>query len=335
MEKRICRGAVRWAFNCSEWNPSEEQWLQALDLVSEEERQRIMRFKRPTPSMGLLVGRTNPDAKSALAGRLMMLLLAATELDIEVNRVRFDRTPERKPYLAIPCCHIFPHFNFNLSHEGDWVVLASEPIDLVGIDVMKVGLRGGDKDVGKFLHNMQNCFTKHEWTTIRGIPCDDDKKKRITDTETLRRFFYYWTLKEAYIKAVGVGLELDLQRLEFHIDNLDDEDDDQSSKRPPSMLKKALVKIDAEWRREWSFEVGLPFELNHQHGEEHVVAIARGPYEQAAASYQACLHRVNDNMSVSSGHKDAPTLQHQCPWRVWRYDELIQAIFTRMAKEGN
>ena len=56
------------------------------------------------------------------------------------SKFQFGRTEKGKPYLINPpnksssgC-----HFNFNVSHQGDYVVLAAEKGSLVGVDVMKV-----------------------------------------------------------------------------------------------------------------------------------------------------------------------------------------------------
>ncbi len=62
-------GIARWVFNFTEWQPTEEEWQAALSLVEKEEQERIGRFRRPT--LPPLVGRTNPDAKSALIGKGM------------------------------------------------------------------------------------------------------------------------------------------------------------------------------------------------------------------------------------------------------------------------
>lgn len=70
-------GKVRWAFNFDEWQPTEEEWQQALALVEPVERERIGRFKRPVNPP--LVGRTNPDAKSALIGKVTIIALLAKE----------------------------------------------------------------------------------------------------------------------------------------------------------------------------------------------------------------------------------------------------------------
>jgi 4'-phosphopantetheinyl transferase len=41
----------------------------------------------------------------------------------------------------------------------------------------------------------------------------------ISQDEGLRRFFWIWTLKEAYTKALGLGLGFDFRRVEFDVEN--------------------------------------------------------------------------------------------------------------------
>jgi 4'-phosphopantetheinyl transferase len=83
----------------------------------------------------------------------------------------------------------FVNFNFNLSHHSEWVVLGSEPSQLIGVDVMdmQVPRRKEDADVIKFFNDMNSCFTPYEW-------------KHIKYTENLdlqvSQFFRNWTLKE-------------------------------------------------------------------------------------------------------------------------------------------
>ena len=43
-------------------------------------------------------------------------------------------------------------------------------------------------------------------------------KAGITQDEGLRRFFWIWTLKEAYTKALGHGLCFDFRRVEFDVE---------------------------------------------------------------------------------------------------------------------
>jgi 4'-phosphopantetheinyl transferase len=42
---------------------------------------------------------------------------------------------------------IFPNFNFNVSHHGDYVAIASEPLCLVGIDIVSFDIPQGGETV--------------------------------------------------------------------------------------------------------------------------------------------------------------------------------------------
>lgn len=85
-----------------------------------------------------------------------------------------------------------PHFN--MTHTGDCVAAAvsAEP---VGIDAEEV--RKAPFEV------MPRVFTAHE---IRQVENADDPD---------RMFFTFWTLKESYIKRLGLGFSFDLHSVEF------------------------------------------------------------------------------------------------------------------------
>lgn len=56
----------------------------------------------------------------------------------------------------------------------------------------------------------------------------------ISEEEGLRRFFWMWTLKEAYTKALGMGLGFDFSRVEFDV-------------------PEGMVRVDGEVPRGWRF----------------------------------------------------------------------------------
>jgi 4'-phosphopantetheinyl transferase len=116
------------------------------------------------------------------------------------------RTKEGKPYVPVrgdDAHSLMPSFNLNVSHHGDWVVLASEPHDLVGVDVMKNELRPTTTEA-EFLACMRHVFTDAEWRLV-----DAASPHRLDAFHTL------WCLKESLIKATGIGLGFDLQRASF------------------------------------------------------------------------------------------------------------------------
>eukprot|EP00662_Eupelagonemidae_sp_cell21_P028249 gene28249-10156_t len=181
--------------------PSQAEWDACLARVQPEERQRIGKFNRG----GGNTGRVNPDAKSSLIGRLMIRKLCRCALGLRDDEVVLTRTKEGKPYLARDCdaaAAAPPLFNFNVSHSGGRVLLASEPRALVGVDVMEIALVPARRaaDVADFFGSMRDYFTPAEWAVIDAPPQPAD------------RVFAFFCFCESIIKAMGIGLGYDLLR---------------------------------------------------------------------------------------------------------------------------
>ncbi|MEZ4452205.1 MAG: 4'-phosphopantetheinyl transferase superfamily protein [Nannocystaceae bacterium] len=91
---------------------------------------------------------------------------------------------------------------FNLSHTDGCAVLAIAPATVeVGVDVER---RRPSRDL---LGIARHSFAPPEIEALLAL--DGDAR--------LRRFFDYWTLKEAYIKARGVGISLGLDNFAFTV----------------------------------------------------------------------------------------------------------------------
>ena len=67
-----------------------------------------------------LDGRNNPDARKVVAGRILLRALISEELGIPWGELAFMQTPQGKLYLN-NASDVYPNFNFNLTHAGDWV----------------------------------------------------------------------------------------------------------------------------------------------------------------------------------------------------------------------
>ncbi|KAM8975984.1 L-aminoadipate-semialdehyde dehydrogenase-phosphopantetheinyl transferase [Pelodytes ibericus] len=215
--------SVRWAFLCGAWAPTREEWLLCARCVQPEEKQRIGQFM------------FTRDAKAAMAGRLLIRKLIAEKLHIPWNNILLQRTAKGKPFLAkgIPTQH--PNFNFNVSHQGDYAVLAAEPDLQVGIDIMKTD-RPGSGSTEEFFRIMNRQFTDKEWCTIKSLD---------NEWSQLDMFYRHWALKESFIKAIGVGLGFNLQRIEFEAS-------------PVNMEKGKIYRETKMWldeeKENWSFE---------------------------------------------------------------------------------
>ncbi len=91
--------------------------------------------------------------------------------------------------------------SFNLSHTRGLIVCIVARERAVGIDV-EARDRGG-----RLLEVADRFFSPDEVQALRSLP----------EEEQLERFFVYWTLKESYIKARGMGLAIPLSEFSFDV----------------------------------------------------------------------------------------------------------------------
>ena len=112
---------------------------------------------------------------------------------------------ENYPELAIPVTvsyeekngkpYLLEHANvfFNLSHSGDYVVCVLDTVP-VGIDIEK-------------------CKSFKENVARRFFAPDEYEDMMSVQDEAIRenRFYQYWVLKESFMKATGLGMQLDMK----------------------------------------------------------------------------------------------------------------------------
>jgi 4'-phosphopantetheinyl transferase len=110
---------------------------------------------------------------------------------------RFVTNAHQCPFVA-PEQAGDPPLYFNVSHTDGLVALAVRRGHRIGIDVERVS-RQVLEDVA------ERHFAPAEVRDLRALPPADQG----------RAFFDYWTLKEAYIKARGMGLALPLDQFAF------------------------------------------------------------------------------------------------------------------------
>lgn len=97
-------------------------------------------------------------------------------------------------------CKIGSHsLEFNISHSGGIVVCAFLLGAPVGVDIESSRRKIPWFDVAK------DSFSQQEV----------DELRKVKSSELPQRFFEYWTLKEAFIKAMGMGLSLPLGEFWF------------------------------------------------------------------------------------------------------------------------
>lgn len=111
---------------------------------------------------------------------------------------REELPPVRKTTYGKPYFPSLPDFHFNFSDSGRFVVLAVSSEGPVGIDLQQiVPVRAGiDRMAARF-------YTKEEAEALSAVSSPAEKE---------RMFFRLWTIKEAYLKFLGIGLSGGMNR---------------------------------------------------------------------------------------------------------------------------
>lgn len=127
-----------------------------------------------------------------IAGRGLLRVTLADYLRCDPAALQFATGAHGKPFLV---GHVL---SFNLSHSGDYWVLAVADLDAIGVDVETIKPRNGMQAIAR------RCFSANEFEQWISFPPDEQR----------RAFFRLWTIKEAFVKAVGRGIALGLEHCE-------------------------------------------------------------------------------------------------------------------------
>ena len=90
--------------------------------------------------------------------------------------------------------------SFNITHTHGLIILAVTREQAIGVDTENIRVRQPAIEIA------DRFFSAEEVTELHTIPAHGQHE----------RFFHYWTLKESYIKARGMGLSIPLDRFGFH-----------------------------------------------------------------------------------------------------------------------
>jgi 4'-phosphopantetheinyl transferase len=168
----------------------DEETLAAYSaLLSADERDRHRRF---------LFER---DRRLFLATRALVRTVLSRYASVSPEDWRFGTGEHGKPYVSHPPQP--QQLHFNLSNTAGLVACAvSVAHEKVGIDVEAMDRRGN------LVRLAETSFSSSETRALREVPADLLRE----------RFFSYWTLKESYIKAKGMGLALPLDAFSLLLD---------------------------------------------------------------------------------------------------------------------
>jgi len=133
------------------------------------------------------------DREHFAATRAMSKAILGGYLNVTAKEVQFLYNAFGKPYLADPGPM---DLRFNLSHSNDLALLAVARGRDVGIDLEYRRHEVANQSIAKQFFS----------------PAEVESLAKLPKNMQLEAFFKYWTCKEAYIKAIGIGLSFPLDK---------------------------------------------------------------------------------------------------------------------------
>jgi 4'-phosphopantetheinyl transferase len=180
-------------------------------LLSDAERQRASRFV------------FDRDRRRFIVARARLRRLLSARLDVQPESVEFVYGTHGKPALARRFAD--SDLRFNVSHSDDVAVYAFGLGREIGIDVETIRvIRDADDIAAQFFSSREN-----------------DAYLALDPRNKLIGFFNCWTRKEAFIKALGDGLDYPLDRFDVSL----------APGEPAKILRvKGTSGDDCGWRME-------------------------------------------------------------------------------------
>lgn len=155
-------------------------------LMNDEERARHRRFY------------FERDQRMFLVTRALVRTVLSRYADAEPAEWQFDTNAYGRPHVSGPVRGPF----FNLSNTHGLVACAVARTERIGVDVEDVTRRTEPLEIA------DRFFSTSEVAALR----------RLDEGQHRTRFFSLWTLKEAYIKARGMGLSIPLGQFSYDLE---------------------------------------------------------------------------------------------------------------------
>jgi 4'-phosphopantetheinyl transferase len=157
-------------------------------LLAADEITRASKFRFPEHKRRFIVAR----------GILRQLL--SNYLDIDPKSLKFAYSDRGKPQLIE--LNLASSVQFNLSHSQEYALFGFTTPHLIGVDLEYL------RPMPDALKIAQRFFSAQEFDLISNLAIEQRDKI----------FFQLWTAKEAYLKAIGIGLAGSLANVEINLE---------------------------------------------------------------------------------------------------------------------
>lgn len=166
------------------YDPLDEKLFEAVkELLPREELQRFQRIKFP-----------KPRAERIVSQAALRVLLACYKGGVS-EQIGLARSSKGKPW-----CRDASDIGFNMSHSEGVTAIGFARYQEIGVDLERI----------RDMKDLEGLIRKN-------LKSGEVEQLGKEFQERRRNFFRFWTFKESYLKAVGEGMRLSPEKLEFRI----------------------------------------------------------------------------------------------------------------------
>ncbi|WP_160061945.1 4'-phosphopantetheinyl transferase family protein [Psychromonas sp. L1A2] len=213
-------------------------------LLSNEETLKLQQYKN------------KPAQHTSTVTRALCRLILAQYTNKTPASLKFIRNRHGKPELV----DNINALRFNLSHNNELIVMVVCANDDIGCDIENPKRKISIEPISR------RYFAKQEHKQL----------SHLTGEQQKQRFFEIWTLKEAFVKATGIGIALGLDT--FYFD-----------------LKKRLTQnVDINFNDHYSLDKFAPWQCHQTLFNEQSLAICRTSTLQQTIKYFDAKHLLTN-----------------------------------------
>jgi len=208
-------------FNADDGGLDPNVWTQLKEWLQPEERVRADKYR-------------DMEARAAfLIGRGMARAMLSEVTGVHPATWQFAEGAHGRPEVAAPDTP----YHFNLAHSHGAVAC----------------IVGRDREIGVDVEFLKRPAASHDVAARVCAPDELEDVNAAEESERQERFLVYWTLKEAYLKARGLGISLPLSDVAFTLVN----------GQPTFAPRGTLADVDTRW----AFRLAQP-------NNTHLIAVA-------------------------------------------------------------
>lgn len=163
--------------------------------------------------------RFSRDRASFLIGRLLVRLLVSKLIDASPREIEFSYSRFGQPKIVSPSSAAA--IQFSIAHSKEIIACAFFAHHRVGVDVEYTA----DPVLASL---MESCLTPREIAAVLAA----------SPQQRYELFYTYWTLKEAYLKALGTGLHVPMNRFSIEL---------STSSRHAHLIASSEKQLPASW----------------------------------------------------------------------------------------